>query len=90
MIQVEMKFDGSDIVQSRDGARLTGQLQDIFECMKDGAWRTLSNLESLTGHPQASISAQLRNLRKPRFGGYEIEKRYLGAGLFEYRLQAYK
>lgn len=88
MIQAEMRFDGSDIVQSRDAARLTGQLYDIFQCMKDGQWRTLKTLEFATDHPQASISAQLRNLRKARFGGYVIEKRHLGGGLFEYRLEA--
>jgi hypothetical protein len=86
MIQREMRFDGSDIVPSRDSARLTGQLADIFKLMRDGKWRTLHDIELATGHPPASISAQLRNLRKERFGAHEVEKRYVIDGLFEYRL----
>ena len=57
--------------------------------MIDGEWRTLSEIEFITGDPQASISAQLRHLRKERFGGYLVELRSRGDrenGLFEYRL----
>ena len=38
-------------------------------------WLTLDELAKLTHYPPASISAQLRHLRKPQFGGYEVEKR---------------
>lgn len=41
------------------------------------------------GDPAASVSAQLRHLRKPRFGGFVVEKRPRGdreRGLWEYRL----
>lgn len=38
-------------------------------------WLTLDELAKLTHYPPASISAQLRHLRKPRFGGYEVVKR---------------
>lgn len=54
--------------------------------MKDGAWRTLSQIEAITGEPQASISAQLRHARKKRFGQHVVNKRYCGNGLFEYSL----
>ena len=40
-----------------------------------GTWLTLQELAQLTCYGEASISAQLRNLRKPRFGGYVLEKR---------------
>jgi hypothetical protein len=60
-------FDGSDYQPQHDYNRLTGQIKDIYEVMRDGRWRTLSEIEHLTGHPGASISAQLRNLRKPRY-----------------------
>src|SRR5260370_40960636 len=36
---------------------------------------TLEELSKLTHYPPASISAQLRHLRKPEFGGYAVEKR---------------
>ncbi len=38
-------------------------------------WLTLDEIAKLTHYPQASISAQLRHLRKPQFGGFEVEKR---------------
>lgn len=40
-----------------------------------GTWLTLDELAKLTLYPPASISAQLRHLRKPQFGGYEVAKR---------------
>jgi hypothetical protein len=38
-------------------------------------WLTLHELSRLTGYGEASVSAQLRHLRKPRFGGFAVEKR---------------
>src|SRR5712692_8778522 len=43
-------------------------------------WLTLDELSKLTHYPPASISAQLRHLRKPEFGGYAVEKRQRAAG----------
>jgi len=43
-------------------------------------WLTLDELSKLTHYPPASISAQLRHLRKPQFGGYAVEKRQRAAG----------
>jgi hypothetical protein len=38
-------------------------------------WLTLDELTKLTHYPPASISAQLRHLRKPTNGGFVVEKR---------------
>ena len=38
-------------------------------------WLTLDELAKLTHYPPASISAQLRHLRKPSFGAYAVVKR---------------
>jgi len=54
--------------------------------MKDGTWRTLAEISETTGDPPASVSAQLRHLRKPRFGGYTVDRRHMGGGLYQYRL----
>ena len=82
-----MRFNGPNA--EHDQARLVGQVQRVFNCMRDGVWRTLSEIEGITGDPQASISAQLRHLRKERFGSHSVEKRLRGehdSGLWEYRL----
>ena len=86
MEQLNVRFNGSDYDSQRDDARLTGQLLRIWEYMKDSKWRTLSEISQATGDPQASISAQLRHLRKPRFGAHIVEKEYLGNGLYQYKV----
>ena len=71
--QAELRFDGPDYIPERDNVRLTGQLERIWNCMQDGEWRTLSRISTITGDPESSISAQLRHLRKPRFGSHHVD-----------------
>jgi hypothetical protein len=83
------RFNGPDYGPALDQVRLTGQIERIFSLMRDGRWRTLSEIESATGDPAASISAQLRHLRKARFGAHTMNKRRRGtrtSGLFEYQV----
>jgi hypothetical protein len=47
---------------------------------KHGLWLTLRQLARLTGYGEASISAQLRHLRKPEYGGYIVQKRCCNEG----------
>lgn len=84
-------FNGPAYDAPIDHGRLTKQHERIRVLMLDGAWRTLSEIADATGDPVASISAQLRHLRKPRFGSHIVERRARAdrsAGLFEYRIQA--
>lgn len=45
-----------------------------------GLWLTLRELARLTGYGEASISAQLRHLRKPQYGGFVVQKRCCNEG----------
>jgi hypothetical protein len=81
-------FNGPEYVPGRDNARLTSQIERVYHTMLDTGWRTLAGISQITGDPPASVSAQLRHLRKERFGGHTVERRHLGDGLFEYRLVA--
>lgn len=85
-MQQELYFGGSDYQHERDVDRLTNQLERVYKVMQDSTWKTLNDISTLTGDPPASISAQLRHLRKPRFGRHIVEKRYINNGLYEYRL----
>ena len=90
-MQVELNFEnatfnGSDYNHDRDHHRLGNQLEKIYNLMKDGGFRTLQEISTVTGEPPASISAQLRHLRKERFGKNTINKHYLGEGLYSYQL----
>lgn len=81
--------DGDTYESQRDKVRLNEQQLRVFEAMQDGAWRTLGEISEATGDPEASVSARLRDLRKPKFGGFTVERRYVGQGLWAYRLLAF-
>jgi hypothetical protein len=82
-----MRFNGADYEPTRDRQRLSAQLMRVWTVMSDGAWRTLEEISELTGAPPASVSAQLRHLRKPRFGCHEVRKVHLRNGLYVYSLR---
>lgn len=67
--------DGATFAQERDEVRLNRQAQDVWNVVKDGRWRTLAEIADESGHPEASVSARLRDFRKQRFGGRRIERR---------------
>jgi hypothetical protein len=78
-------FDGETYVHERDHDRLNAQLARVHAVMRDHQWHTLDGVATVTGDPPASVSARLRDLRKNKFGGLAIERRYVSAGLWEYR-----
>lgn len=84
---VQHDFDGATYEPKRDKVRLNRQLDKVRELMRGGYWSTLEYLAEKTGFPEASISARIRDLRKPRFGGYTVERKSLGNGLFAYRIR---
>lgn len=83
-----MHFSGADYRAPRDQARLLTQLERIKNSMLDGQWRRLQEIAQLAQAPSASVSAQLRNLRKPEFGSWLVDRRHIDRGLYEYRLRA--
>jgi hypothetical protein len=81
-------FDGPEYDVSRDDVRLTGQIEVIWRFMTSHeSWCTVDQIVNRTGYPANSVQAQLRNLRKPRFGSYLVERRRVTeSGLYEYRV----
>ena len=80
-------FAGPTFDPALDADRLSTQCGRVYDTMSDGKWRTLAEISAVTCDPEASISAQLRHLRKPKFGGYTILRRAIDKGLCEYRLE---
>lgn len=78
--------DGETFDRKRDGARLNGQAEDVFRLMRDRQWRTLAMISEATGHPEASVSARLRDFRKPHLGGFTVERQRLDCGAWAYRV----
>ena len=72
--------------EQTDGNRLRKQHEVIREYMLHRSWQTLQEIATATGFPEASVSAQLRHLRKQRFGGYRVEKQRRTEGTWEYRV----
>jgi hypothetical protein len=86
-----MDFAGSDYSPVLDRERLLSQHQKVKAFMlRDHEWHTLRDIAAAIGEPEASISAQLRHLRRAAFGGFKVEKRRAerggSVGLFEYRV----
>ena len=79
------RFDGP-LLEESDHVRLTGQLADVLAVLEDHQWHSLTDVSRRSGAPEASASARIRDLRKPKFGGYVINRRHLGNGLYEYQL----
>lgn len=82
---------GETFVREFDAERLNAQQLRVWNVIRDGKWRTLSEISALTGDPEASVSARLRDLRKDEFGGLTIDRQRRGEetrGLYEYRVRA--
>jgi hypothetical protein len=84
-------FDGETYRRALDHARLSGQLKRVYLLMLDGQWGTLRGIAAEVLAPEASVSARLRDLKKPKFGGFNIERKRIddgGNGLHVYRMVA--
>lgn len=68
--------DGITFEPARDTHPLNKQAQDVWDAMMGGdGWLSLRTLAQITKHPEASISARLRDFRKQRFGGHMVERK---------------
>lgn len=85
------RFDGITYSPAFDRERLGAQLKRVLGVLERGSWYTLAEIAAHTGDSsQAAISARLRDLRKPKFGGFTVERRRRGEprnGLWEYHMK---
>ena len=80
------EFDGDDYVSSRDKPRLTQQIHQVRMYMENNNWLSVKQISDDLNFPEPSVSAQIRNLRKEKFGNRIVERRYQGNGLYEFKL----
>jgi hypothetical protein len=85
--RVQMDFFSSNLPAptGRGGHKPKSQLQRVAKLMADGRWRSLHRIHCSCGGTEASISARIRDLRKPACGRYKIERAWRG-GQWEYRM----
>jgi len=89
MTQLKFYADGLTYSKEHDQDRLKSQLSRVRRLMRDGEWRTLTDIQQAVGGSEAGISARLRDLRKTRHGSHAVEKKRVGdsrSGLHAYRL----
>lgn len=80
------EFSGETYVKVRDRKRLAGLVLRVCDLMLDHQWRSLAEISGAVGGSEAGVSARLRDLRKPSFGGYTVERKYIKDGLWLYRI----
>jgi hypothetical protein len=80
------RFSGADYVPRRDDARLLRQVDHIREIVLSAGWYSVPDIARLTGYSENSVSAQLRNLRKPSHGSYRVEGARFPDGVWRYRV----
>ena len=75
-----VRATGAPVRGEYDARQLRSQrdiIRDVMLAAADrGTWLTLGELHAMTHYGEASISAQLRHLRKSENGGYDVVKRH--------------
>jgi len=66
----------SDVFPEEDETQLAAIRELTTRASARGVWLTLAEIAEATEFAEASISAQLRHLRKAHHGGYHVEKRH--------------
>jgi len=67
--------DGETYERAFDYNALNAQAKRVFNIMKMGGWFSLAEVAYLTGDPEASVSARIRDFRKPKFGALTVHTR---------------
>jgi hypothetical protein len=80
--------------EKRDEARILSQMECVLSYMlqraSQGRWTTVEEASDALENehrykfPEASVSAQLRHLRKPKFGSWNVMRRRRPSGIGEY------
>ena len=79
-------FTGQYYQAIKADGRLLTMIERVYNACVDGLPSTLSQISAVTGSPEASVSAALRSLRKPKYGSHTVETTYVSDGLHQYRL----
>lgn len=85
----ERRFLGDTYEAQQDCRRLTKQLLSVwrvFDRHRD-EWLTLSHIAQEAGCPEASASARYRDLKRPAFGAWPMQRDRRPGGLHVYRMR---
>lgn len=91
----EVAFDGDTYDPRLDHSKFKGLLLEVYRVMSDGRWRQLNEIQAEANatlgeyRSESSIAARLRDLRKAKYGAFDIqrERRVYGRrSIFFYRM----
>ena len=74
-----VEMDSSESAFEEDETQLAAIRELMLCACARGVWLSLGEIAEATEFAEASISAQLRHLRKPHHGAHRVEKRRRGA-----------
>ena len=80
------QFNGSDYTPTLDDVRLHKQMDRVKQACQGGMPMSLAQIAKATGDPEASVSAQLRHLRKEKHGAHKVDKFHISHGFYLYRV----
>ena len=87
-VRGQAHFDGKFCDIPKDHLRLSRQFERVRDYMSDHQFHSVQEVAQALNIPENSASAQIRNLRKARFGARVIEtQRCTDTGLFKYRMK---
>ena len=82
-----MMFDGRTFDPEQDGQRLTSQLERVKGILLDGKVHQKADLMMAAGvFDSASLTARIRDLRKEKFGGYDVVSKRVAGGIWCYQM----
>ena len=82
----DAEFDGTVKVTPKHEKKLRGHKDIVLNMLRKHGWMTPKQMERATGLSWAQINPRLRDLRKPKFGGYNIPQEPVKDGIHRYRL----
>lgn len=87
MTQLALVYDRVNPTDHERAAKLTGDLLKVFRAILDHKPHTVHDLALMLHLPETSVSAHLRHLRKPKFGGFNVVRKSITKGSCYYILE---
>ena|SRR3990167_874785 len=82
-------YPHGDNITEKEKSKMTGARNDVFQIMRDGAWRTIEQIQGMMFEfcPSQSVTIYLRSFREAQYGSYIVKKKKLGRGrVFQYQV----
>lgn len=80
------QFTGTYYEVIKANGKLKTAIQKVYDACNVNRPVTLAEVSSITGIPEASVSAAIRSLRKSKYGAHNVETTYVSNGLHSYKL----